>query len=120
MSTYRILGLECSDGERCECCGAVCPKRRIVLSNGESEVRYGSQCAAMALLGRKVKASEEKVLVGQAQAADYARKWLAAGRKPQDIANAIRVRFPVDAGVVWIGKEIDPKAVYVQGCGEVR
>lgn len=52
-STWRVLGIEDSDGDRCECCGTPCPKRRVVLrpADGGEDRRFGSMCAAMALRG---------------------------------------------------------------------
>ena len=102
-ANWTILGLECSDGERCECCGACCPKRRVVLTDGEQEVRYGSSCAAFKLLGNK-KAGSVKVITVKATAADLARKWLMAGHTAEVVAKGIWNRFgffayPKDGGV---------------------
>ncbi len=49
MEGWRVLGIEESDGELCECCGTACPKRRVVLNNGDMDVRYGVVCAAQML-----------------------------------------------------------------------
>jgi len=61
MLNWKVLGLEASDGERCECCGTCCPKRRVVLTSGGEERRYGTACAAFLLLGsrKKTKAIED-------------------------------------------------------------
>lgn len=51
----KVIGLECSEGDKCECCGASCPRKRVVLQTPEGEVRYGTQCAAYKLLGNRKK-----------------------------------------------------------------
>lgn len=102
---WTILGLECSDGDKCECCGASCPKRRVVLSNGEQEVRYGSSCAAMKLLGNK-KAGSVKVITTKATAAGLARKWIKAGHSAEVVAKGIGKRFGYMATATQYGVEI--------------
>ena len=92
MSNWKILGLECSDGQKCECCGACCPKRRVVLTNGEAEVRYGASCAAFKLVGNK-KAGSTKSITEKATAAQLAKKWLASGHAPEVVATGIWNRF---------------------------
>lgn len=52
-SEWRVLGVEDSDGDQCECCGTACPKRRVVLTNGHEDRRFGSLCAALAVKGRR-------------------------------------------------------------------
>ena len=91
-SNWTIAGIEDSEGQACECCGCSCPKRRIVLKNGEQEVRYGSSCAAFKLIGNK-KAGSVKALTQAASAASIARKWLAAGHSPEVVAKGIWNRF---------------------------
>jgi len=51
-SNLRIRGIS-DEVLDCQKCGKVELKRTIVLSDGESEVYYGSQCAARALGMRK-------------------------------------------------------------------
>jgi len=98
QNKWTVKGIECSDGEKCECCGASCPKRRVVLSDGEQEVRYGASCAAYKLLGSK-KAGSVKTITTQASAAELARKWLNAGHSPEVVAKGIwnRFGFPTQA-----------------------
>lgn len=89
---WKFLGTEESDGEACECCGCRCPKRRVVLTDGHQDVRYGSSCAAYKLLGNK-KASSVKIITAKASAADLARKWLVAGHTAEVVAKGIWNRF---------------------------
>lgn len=44
----KILGIN-DEVTTCECCGRSGLKRTVVLSTGEGEVRYGSECAAKAM-----------------------------------------------------------------------
>lgn len=44
----KILGIS-DEVTTCECCGKKNLKRTVVLTNGEGEVHYGSECAAKAL-----------------------------------------------------------------------
>lgn len=92
QSNWKILGVEESDGECCECCGASCPKRRIVLTNGEGELRFGSSCAAYKLMGSK-KSGDVKVITEKAKVANLAKKWLVAGHSIEIVAKGIRNRF---------------------------
>lgn len=70
MSNLRVIGIEESNSERCECCGTKCPKRRIVLTDGINDFRYGTQCAAMTLLGAKSKLNADKI-IRKAKALSY-------------------------------------------------
>jgi hypothetical protein len=92
QSNWKVIGIEESDGERCECCGACCPKRRVVLTDGDREVFYGTSCASYRLLGSKEHRVTQMVL-NQARAASFAREYLAKGFKPSLVANSIRVKF---------------------------
>ena len=65
------VGIEDSDGERCECCGTVCPKRRVVLTDGDFEQRLGSSCAALRVAG--VRSTKAAKLI-ESQAADAYRR----------------------------------------------
>jgi hypothetical protein len=47
----KIIGIN-DDVTTCECCGRSNLKCTVVLSNGESEVHYGRDCAAKALAGK--------------------------------------------------------------------
>lgn len=44
---FRILGKN-DEVTTCECCGRTGLKATVILTNGEGEVRYGSECAAKA------------------------------------------------------------------------
>lgn len=48
MTAYRILGIN-DEVTTCECCGRSGLKKTVVLTNGEQEVRYGTECAARAM-----------------------------------------------------------------------
>jgi hypothetical protein len=90
QTEYRILGIEESDGDPCECCGTRCPKRRVVLTDGHTDLRYGVHCAALAVYGDK---SYSKTLHRQAKALAFARKTLRAGYGPRDTGTAVWNRF---------------------------
>lgn len=111
-ANWTILGIEESDGERCECCGVCCPKRRVVLSDGHQDVRYGSSCAAFKLLGNK-KAGSVKVITAKATAADLARKWLLAGHTAEVVAKGVWNRF----GFLTTAR--DGRAVDIESVGVV-
>ena len=93
---WRVVGIEDSDGDRCECCGTPCPKRRIVLDDGNATRRFGSSCAALAVLGKKSRSNFRRI-EAYASANSYAAKWINHyGNSPEvlsRIASAIRVRF---------------------------
>jgi hypothetical protein len=93
---WRVVGIEDSDGDRCECCGTPCPKRRIVLDDGNATRRFGSSCAALAVLGKKSRSNLCRI-EAYARANSYAAKWISQYGKSPDvlsrIASAIRVRF---------------------------
>lgn len=68
MTAYRILGSN-DEVTTCECCGRSGLKKTVVLTDGEREVRYGTECAARAL-----KVSKREVESGvRTAAADAAR-----------------------------------------------
>jgi len=48
MKSYKILGKN-DEVTTCECCGKSGLKLTVVLTDGESEVRYGRDCAARIL-----------------------------------------------------------------------
>lgn len=106
----KLLGIEDSDGQQCECCGAVCPKRRVVLDNGFEVRRLGSKCAAMALTGSKSKFSVSR-LNKEAQAHNFAAEHLES-HGPEKVAARIRTLFcPALAfkGKLFIGSEFEGK-----------
>lgn len=96
LGTWRVVGIEDSDGDRCECCGTPCPKRRIVLDDGHATRRFGTSCAALAVLGKKSRRNASLV-EAYAKAHSYAKKWINHyGNSPEvlsRIAAAISVRF---------------------------
>lgn len=92
MNNWHIIGIEDSDGEPCECCGTACPKRRVILSDGDQEIRFGSTCAALRVMGNR-KASSVAVTIAHAQVASLARKWIAAGHTLAVVQEGIARRF---------------------------
>lgn len=69
MTAYRILGSN-DEVTTCECCGRSGLKKTVVLTNGEQEVRYGTECAA-----RAMKVGKRDVEAGvKSAAADVARE----------------------------------------------
>ena len=48
MTDFRILGTN-DEVTTCECCGRSGLKKTVVLTDGEREVRYGTECAARAM-----------------------------------------------------------------------
>ena len=101
-----VAGIEDSDGERCECCGTRCPKRRVVLmdSNG-SFVKYGSSCAAYALTGsKKNKGDVER----EARVISTIHRWSDRGFDAKTIRSGIWNKFGVSMDIkeyglrVWI------------------
>ena len=88
---YRVLGIT-DEFTTCEQCGKRGLKRTVVLeSDTTGIVRYGTDCAAAALLGSKSRANRDTV-DRIARAHQYARKWLPI-RPVALVANAINVRF---------------------------
>lgn len=68
MTAYRILGIN-DEMTTCECCGRSGLKKTVVLTDGEREVRFGTECAA-----RVMKVSKREVESGvKAVNADAAR-----------------------------------------------
>jgi ribosome-binding protein aMBF1 (putative translation factor) len=45
---FKILGIN-DEQTACECCGRTGLKKTVVLTDGEREVRYGTECAARAM-----------------------------------------------------------------------
>jgi hypothetical protein len=112
--TLTIRGFEDSDGERCECCGTPCPKRRVVLRrlDGGEDVRYGSQCAALALRGSRDRKATESI-DREAEIVGRVRRWAEAGYGLDRIAKGIAARF---------GRAIDirPNGIHVDGIGLIE
>ncbi len=84
---YRMVGIEDSDGDACDCCGTACPKRRIVLeplNDAGNYLRLGSTCAALAL-------GSKSSTIGKAEASALkrARRILDAGYTREQAAEAL-------------------------------
>lgn len=79
----KILGIT-DETTTCECCGKTNLKKTVVLETEDGgELRYGSDCAARALLGKK-SGSNRKVIETRALAVQFLRNLLADGMTPQD------------------------------------
>lgn len=88
MKCWKVLGIEESDGERCECCGTRCQKRRIVLSDGVNDYRYGTNCAALKVYGSKAHISVDKVL-RKGKAERYVSRQIAKFGKGEEVLRRI-------------------------------
>jgi len=104
ITQFTVAGIEDSDGERCECCGTRCPKRRIVLMDSDGSYhKYGSSCASFAITGKKA-GEKKKGMELQARAIQRVNFLAERGHDKEIIANDIHVRFavyakPVDGGL---------------------
>lgn len=114
----KVLGIEQSDGERCDCCGTPCPKRRVALDNGFEVRKFGVSCAALALTGSKGRKPSNQVLKeAQAKqfAADHGEKFTEKfGEKQglEKLAAQLRTRFcnaTVVCGKLFVGSELEGK-----------
>jgi len=56
-----VKGIEESDGEHCEHCGAACPQKRVVVDVDGKLMRYGIVCTSQLIYGDKKKANKEKI-----------------------------------------------------------
>jgi hypothetical protein len=65
MSNLRITGIS-DEVLDCQKCGKPELKRTIVLTDGESEMYYGSQCAARAL-GMRRKSTVDRIAEGRSR-----------------------------------------------------
>jgi hypothetical protein len=110
MTTIKILGIS-DEVTGCECCGKTNLKKTVALDIDGSVVYYGTDCAGMALMGRKT-AGNRKVVEARASALTYGRsrldKWT-----PEQVARAIWNKF----GFLT---EVKPGRIIVQGAGEIE
>jgi hypothetical protein len=108
----KILGIN-DEVTTCECCGKTNLKKTVVLGTETGELRYGTSCAARALLGND-KQSSQKIITTQASAVSLAQKWLKAGHTAEVVAKGIWNRFgyltEAKGGMVLIGKFATVKA----------
>lgn len=90
---YKMLGVS-DDVTTCECCGKRNLKRTVTLEfvGENTEVHYGTTCAAKALAKRGNKVSKG-VLDSQANAVALANKWLDKGFDLETIGKGIGNRF---------------------------
>jgi hypothetical protein len=90
MNGFRIIGID--DEGKCECCGANCPKRRMLVETDSGVQSWGVICASKAR-GERGTATDVKHLAKFAAAVDSVRKAVAAGT---DWRRANRDGFPTD------------------------
>ena len=84
--TFTIVAVS-QDHDTCERCGKTNLKRVVVLESPDGEfVRYGTTCAAYALLGSKLKSN---ALSPEVKAVASAKKWLAKGYSPDIVAEGV-------------------------------
>jgi hypothetical protein len=108
-TTIKILGI-CDDRTDCECCGKSNLKRTVALDFDGGVRYYGTDCAAMAVMGKKT-AGNKKVVEHRAMALSYGAsrldKWT-----PEQVARAIWNKF----GYLT---EVKPGRIVVAGAGEI-
>lgn len=79
----KLLGIT-DETDTCDLCGKTNLKRVIVLETEDGgEVRYGSDCAAHALMGKK-SATNNRIILDRARAIQFLRDLLAQGLTPQE------------------------------------
>ena len=108
-TNWKVLGKN-DDVTTCECCGKSNLKLTVVLTNGESEVHYGRDCAARLLLGNNKSGSVKRV-ENTVSAIEYARKWTGVYGTAEvvlkKIANAIAVR--------WCAARVEGGRLFIEG-----
>lgn len=87
----KILGIT-DERTECECCGKTGLKRTVALDRDGAVVYFGSDCAALALMGRKT-AGNRKVVETKAEAVALARRLVAKGWSLKDAARRVWDRF---------------------------
>jgi hypothetical protein len=108
-ATIKILGIS-DEVTTCGCCGKSNLKRTVALDIDGGVVYYGTDCAAMALLGKKT-AGNRKVVESKASALTYGKDRLSKWT-PEQVARAIWNKF----GYLT---EVKPGRIIVQGAGEI-
>ena len=106
MNSYTIKGIISAE-RPCECCGNRHLEKNVVLQHNETgELKYvGTTCASYLLTGKNNR--KESSLIGkEAEAHNYAEKWIGVYGDGQDvlqkIADVIRARFC--PATVWNGR----------------
>jgi hypothetical protein len=89
QTMMRVVGIESTDGNPdngCQCCGAPCSKRRVVLMDDNGDFhKYGCVCADFALTGvRRSHGVAETAMRAEAERVERER------RRAADAANAVR------------------------------
>jgi ribosome-binding protein aMBF1 (putative translation factor) len=90
-TALKILGIT-DERTECECCGKTGLKRTVALDADGVVVYFGSDCAAMALMGKKT-ASNRKVVETKAAAVAHARRLVAKGHTLTVAAKDVWNRF---------------------------
>lgn len=103
----KILGIT-DETTTCECCGKTNLKKTVVLETEDGgELRYGTDCAARALLGKK-SSSNRKTIEERAKIVTLAHRWAQEGHTFDVIVNAIGRRgwgmsCSHKQRIIWIG-----------------
>lgn len=87
--SYKILGT-CDSVTECDCCGKKGLKKTVALSNEGSIIYYGTQCAALALMGSKAKGN---AVDQEARAGDYVTRLIEKGYGLRTAAEAMGRKF---------------------------
>jgi len=97
MSQFKFCGIS-DEVTVCECCGKTNLRKTIILTNGEGEMHYGTDCASKAIHGNN-KAGNKKSVERIANAVATLRRWLIAGHSPEVSAKGIWNKFGVGCSV---------------------
>lgn len=88
---FKILGIT-DERTACECCGKTGLKKTVALDKDGVVVYFGTDCAALALMGRKT-AGNRKAVETKAAAIDLARRLVAKGHTLTDAGRGVWNRF---------------------------
>lgn len=94
-NTYKILGIT-DDQTTCDCCGKTNLKRVVALEIEGQVVKFGTTCAARALIARGSDVTTASLTV-EVEAVAYAQKWLDAGRSAESVAAGVWKKFGFSA-----------------------
>ena len=112
MNHHKLVGVESSDGQPCDCCGTPCPKRRVLVHNTHADVtlKLGAVCAAKRLSKLETKLAQKKLdRAAKVEAAlDRARGWLADGANPKDVARNLNLTVTARENHGRVEARLDP------------
>ena len=91
MNAAKIIGL--ADEGKCECCGANCPKRRVLVATESGEQAWGVVCASKAR-GERGNATDAKHLSKFAEFVGSVRQAVLSGADARKVRNTYG--FPMD------------------------